>query len=496
MDNKIDIILFELEQKIDRSSINPTFINIYKNCNDKVKYIFAYYHQELNSLLSFMNERAMGNGHFLANDSRILIGIIDDIETMIIEFRDTELDFEFDKTYYEHLKYCEKFLQSTQGSEIPSDYTRIYIKKYEPIFKIYNNVMNVADYNYKLSMIGSGSYANVYKYKDKYYNCYYGVKQLKKSTDVKEKERFKHEYEVLNKYNHPNILKVYRYLENNSSYIMEYCDFTLSKYYSSKGNQIPFNTRKSIALQFLRALKIIHKDGLLHRDISFNNILLKVYDNELIIVKISDFGLVKDKSLELTSTYSDIKGTVVDDTLKSFKDYNIKNEIYVIGVILYYIFTGKKSLIFNNSQISKISQKCVDRNHINRYNSVDEIITDVSKILENEGKTTEKNMLTSKIKIDSNIMHKDGLNELSVEILKKAVDKNGIILYLKTLEGIRIQIEEDSYVPNNAREEAELENVIDLLESYGYIKSSDYKRDLFKVTKKGYDYFEEQVVYV
>lgn len=359
-----------------------------------------------------------------------------------------------------------------------------------------DNSINVENYNYKLSMIGSGSYANVYKYKDKYYNCYYSVKQLKKATDEKEKQRFKHEYEVLSKYNHPNILKVYKYLENNSSYIMEYCDFTLSKYYSSKSNQIPFSTRKSIALQFLRALKLIHKDGLLHRDISFNNILLKAYDNELVIVKISDFGLVKDKSLELTSAYSEIKGTIVDDTLKSFKDYNIKNEIYVIGVILYYIFTGRRSLNFNNSQISKISQKCVDRNHNNRYNSVEEIIVDVSKILENDEKTKEKSSITTKIKVDSNIIHTDGLNELSVEILKKAVDKDGTILYLKTLEGIRIQVGEDSYVPNNAREEAELENVIDLLENYGYIRSSDYKRDFFKVTKKGYDFFEEQVVYV
>ena len=183
-------------------------------------------------------------------------------------------------------------------------------------------------------------------------------------------------------------------------------------------------------------------------------------------------------------------------TLKSFKDYNIKNEIYVIGVILYYIFTGRRSLNFNSSQISKISQKCVDRNHNNRYNSVEEIIVDVSKILEKEENTTHKTSLTTKIKIDSDIIHKDGLNELSVEILQKAVEKDGSILYLKTLEGIRIQVGEDSYVPNNAREEAELENVIDSLENYGYIRSSDYKRDFFKVTKKGYDFFEKQVVYV
>ena len=53
-----------------------------------------------------------------------------------------------------------------------------------------------------------------------------------------------------------------------------------------------------------------------------------------------------------------------------------------------------------------------------------------------------------------------------------------------------------SYNPNNAREEAELENAIDVLENNSYIKATDYKRDFFKVTKAGYDYFEQQVVYV
>ena len=62
---------------------------------------------------------------------------------------------------------------------------------------------------FDMKLVGTGSYASVYKYKDSLYDCYFAIKKLKKSITGKEKERFKHEYELLSRYNYPNILKVY-----------------------------------------------------------------------------------------------------------------------------------------------------------------------------------------------------------------------------------------------------------------------------------------------
>ena len=55
-----------------------------------------------------------------------------------------------------------------------------------------------------------------------------------------------------------------------------------------------FQYRKNIALQFLKGLKYLHSKDMYHRDISFNNILIKEFDDNFVIVKISDFGLLKD----------------------------------------------------------------------------------------------------------------------------------------------------------------------------------------------------------
>lgn len=178
-----------------------------------------------------------------------------------------------------------------------------------------------------------------------------------------------------------------------------------------------------------------------------------------------------------------MKGTIIDDTLESFSDYNLKNEIYAIGVILYFIFTGKQNLNFRQDDvISAIVKKCVDRDHNIRYNTVDEIITELSNLLANE-----KNKKDIDLKVKHGIIEELGLDGLSIELLKNAVESNRNIYYIRTLSGTTITSGKHSYIPNTPREMAELDNAIELLENNLYIKATGYKREIFKVTKKGYD---------
>ena len=78
-------------------------------------------------------------------------------------------------------------------------------------YKIMDKIEERLD-KFNMKLIGEGSYANVYKYKDNLYDCAFAIKSLKKAITEKEKERFKHEFELLAKYNHPNILKAYKYI--------------------------------------------------------------------------------------------------------------------------------------------------------------------------------------------------------------------------------------------------------------------------------------------
>lgn len=92
----------------------------------------------------------------------------------------------------------------------------------------------------------------------------------------------------------PYVVQVYRYDESRNEYCMEFCEETLREYVNKRNAQLTFSTRKRIALQLLYGLNYIHSQNYLHRDISLQNVLLKVYSGGAVLVKLSGFGLVKD----------------------------------------------------------------------------------------------------------------------------------------------------------------------------------------------------------
>ena len=73
---------------------------------------------------------------------------------------------------------------------------------------------------YELKQIGSGSYANVYKYKDTFYNRQFVLKRAKKDLSTKEIQRFKREYEEMQEFSSPYILEVYCYNSEKNEYII------------------------------------------------------------------------------------------------------------------------------------------------------------------------------------------------------------------------------------------------------------------------------------
>lgn len=103
------------------------------------------------------------------------------------------------------------------------------------------------------------------------------------------------------------------------------------------------------------------------------------YDDGAFAVKVSDFGLAKERNSDLTSTGSAMKGSIIDPALKSFRDFKPVNDIYSIGFILNYILTGKENLVTDGSRLGSIIQKCSATNPADRYRTVKGIIEDMRK---------------------------------------------------------------------------------------------------------------------
>ena len=129
--------------------------------------------------------------------------------------------------------------------------------------------------------------------------------------------------------------------------------------------------RRKMAMQFLYAMNFLH---------SYRNVLVHTYrGSDAFMVKVSDFGLAKEKTSDLTSTGSAMKGSIIDPALGSFRDFGPVNDIYEVGFILNYILTGKENLVTDGSRLGSIIQKCSTTNSADRYQTVKGIIEDMKK---------------------------------------------------------------------------------------------------------------------
>lgn len=351
--------------------------------NPKLKIIFATLHQEFNRLISFMYNKT--NGHFNADESRALDYYINFFEDTKYTLKDTIYSFDLNEDYKKFLNDCTKFLSLSGGSTIPADLNRIRIIDYEPIFFLQKSIKvsrNSEDKRFNIKPIGTGSYAQVFKYHDDFYDTDVVIKRANKNLNEKEIERFKKEYSIMKSMNSPYILKVYRYEEKNNEYYAEFVDETLYDYIIRNNSKLSVEKRKNIAYQIFKAFSYIHSNELLHRDLSLTNVLIKHYDNSDII-KISDFGLVKEKDSNLTTTESDIKGSLNDSNLSviGFKNYSMEYETYALTRLILFVMTGKTNLEkIKDNNIRNFVLKGTNGDVNKRYHSINEMVVDFNKI--------------------------------------------------------------------------------------------------------------------
>ena len=380
MATPVDLMLADLREKYEEVPASKAFDRLYDD--PEWGHMFSVLHKRLNEHFTDINGRAETTRHYWAENSRNLLFLIKEIETDLHTMKRAGVEVELADAYQGALERCRPWLSPSGGSTVPEDFEPIEVIAYEPVFTRAARSVKLKKHQepIELKMVGSGSYAHVYSYVDPDYGIKFAVKRAKKDLDERDLGRFKQEFEVLSKLSFPYVVEVYRYDETRNEYKMEYCDTTLRDFIAKKNARISFSARKRIALQFLYGINYLHLQKLLHRDISLQNILLKVYESGAVLVKLSDFGLVKDNASEFTRTQTEMKGTVRDPMLGSFKDYAVVNEMYAIGHVLAYIFTGRESLPPAANEVGRIIHKCVVNDLQQRYQAAAEVIAELEKL--------------------------------------------------------------------------------------------------------------------
>lgn len=370
-------------------NINIEYEDLYNGIEHyKLKEIFATLHYLFLSSYKMMNERLPTGdytAHFWAAPSRGLIKAIEIAVGLQRTLKNSKYAFAFDPYYADLIKKSQEFLSISGGSIIPEHMDKVELYYTLPIFIMQNSVTvdSLSDQKtFELKLIGEGSYADVFKYRDSFYQKWFVLKRAKKELNKKELTRFKREFEQMHEFNSPYIVEVYCYNNAENEYIMEFMDCTLDEYIEKNNSKLTVLQRKSIANQVLRAFLYIHAKGLLHRDVSPKNILIKLYD-DIPVVKVADFGLVKIPDSTLTTVNTEFKGYFNDPALvvEGFDSYSVFHETYALTRLLYFIMTGKtntEKIKDNNLKI--FVEKGLSSDKKQRFQTVLELAGEFKKI--------------------------------------------------------------------------------------------------------------------
>ena len=190
--------------------------------------------------------------------------------------------------------------------------------------------------------IGKGGMANVYLALDTILNREVAVKVLKgdMADDPVALERFKREANASTKLSHPNAVDVYDVGDegNNHYIVMEYVKGHTLKQLIKRRGALPPKEAVWIMKQLSGALLEAHKNGIIHRDIKSQNVLIK--DDGT--VKLADFGIaVINNAMQITSKNS-VLGSVhyLAPELAKGGAATMQSDIYSLGIVFYELLTG------------------------------------------------------------------------------------------------------------------------------------------------------------
>ncbi len=156
-------------------------------------------------------------------------------------------------------------------------------------------------------------------------------------------DRFLEEARTLKKFsNHPGIVAVDTvFKDNGTAYlVMEFLDgVTFEEFLARRGGHITFETAMRVVLPSMDALAAVHAEGILHRDISPDNIYLTRSGK----VKLIDFGAARNALGQKSRNLSIIlkEGYAPEEQYRASGIQGPWTDVYAMAATLYHAITGR-----------------------------------------------------------------------------------------------------------------------------------------------------------
>ncbi|MBX7151067.1 protein kinase [bacterium] len=272
--------------------------------------------------------------------------------------------------------------------------------RFREYYRVYRKTRFISHYKI-IRKLGEGGMGSVFEAIDQSRKKTVALKVLRE--DLLESQdgikRFLKEVEIGRQVNHPNVVRIFNAGSNeNMRYIaMEMIEGVTLKSRIREKEKIEISEAISYAKGILEGLKAIHEKNIVHRDLKSDNIMIQKDET----IKIMDFGLARMNALSSIADRGQLVGTLAymspEQTIGKSVDF--RTDIYSFGVVLYEMLFGElpfhgdneMSLIFSihndspkylesSTSLHALILRCIQREPSLRYQSVDEIISDLVKI--------------------------------------------------------------------------------------------------------------------
>ncbi len=267
--------------------------------------------------------------------------------------------------------------------------------------------------NYRiLQNIGRGGMGFVFKALNIKLNKIVALKMIAPALAMNDNfmSRFESEAKTLAKLENPNIVGIHDLRTDNvyAYIVMEYVEgITLGRLIKERG-AVPWRQALKLFYQMLNAIGHAHKEGIIHRDIKPNNVLI----NRQGVVKITDFGLAKNQA-EFGITQSVATGGTLfymsPEQVKGLAYTDERSDIYALGFTLYEMLAGitpfstdhtdfdiREAIIRTKfppphqmnpkvpAKLGRIVEKAISKLPEDRYQSVSEFKTAIDEFIQYE----------------------------------------------------------------------------------------------------------------